>query len=176
MILLLGVWFLFGICLHGAVAKSHFHYLIEFRQGLVTTEVLFLEQDVSLVHCRKLVELIYLEKCNDNEEITNRILCSGATFGSYAPTAVLSSNFPDGRDIFHRGELNLHVLQRHNFTDLMYAGSMDGYTLTLTGGFRLAVFAFLLPFDIGFWRAVSGNVYEVHAIGYRDVVYSLCVH
>ena len=90
MILLLGVWFLLGICLHGAVAKSHIRTVVEFGHGLITTNVLFLEQEVSLVHCRKLVEHIYLEKCIDNEEITIGKLCEGVTFGLYAPTAVLS--------------------------------------------------------------------------------------
>ena len=88
MILHLGVWFLLGICLQGAVAKSHFRNDVEFGQGLITTKLLFLEQEVSLVHCRALVEHVYLEKCIDNEEITNGKLCEGVTFGLYAPTAV----------------------------------------------------------------------------------------
>ena len=176
MILLLGVWFLLGICLQGAVAKSRFRDDVEFGQGLITTKFLFLEQEVSFVPCLKLLEQIYLEKCIANEEITNGILCKAVTFGSYAPTAVWSSIFPDGRGIFHRGELNLQVLQRNNFTDLTYAGSLDGYMITQNDGFRQAVFPFLPYSDFVFWRAVSGNVCEVNAIRYRDVVYSLCVH
>ena len=174
--LLLGIWFLLGICLQGAVAKSHFRTDVEFGQGLITTKLLFLEQEVSLVPCLKLVEHIYLEKCIANEEINNGILCKGVTFGSYASTAVWSSIFPDGRGIFHRGELNLQVLQRNNFTDLTYAGSLDGYMMTQNDGFRQAVFPFLPSSDFLFWRAVSGNVCEVNAIEYRDVVYSLCLH
>ena len=107
---------------------------------------LYLEQEVSLARCRKLVDHIYLEKCIDNEEITNEILCKGVTFGSYSPTAVLSSIFPDGRGIFHGGELNLQVLQRNNFTDLTYAGSLDGYTPTRMTVFdRLCMHFYLLP-------------------------------
>ena len=82
MILLLGVWFLLGICLHGAVAKSHFLSVVEFGQGLITTKVLYLEQEVSLVRCRKLVDHIYLEKCIDNEEITNGILSGKSKNGN----------------------------------------------------------------------------------------------
>ena len=33
MILLLGVWFLLGICLHSAVTKSHFRSVVEFGHG-----------------------------------------------------------------------------------------------------------------------------------------------
>ena len=75
MILLLGVWFLLGICLQGAVAKSHFRNDVEFGQGLITTKLLFLEQEVSLVPRLKLLKQIYLEKCITNEEITDGILC-----------------------------------------------------------------------------------------------------
>ena len=176
MILLLGVWFLLGICLQGGVAKSHFRNDVEFGQGLITTKLLFLEQEVSLVPCLMLLEQIYLEKCIANEEISNGILCKAVTFGSYAPTAVWSSIFPDRRGIFHRGEVNLQLLQRNNFTDLTYAGSLDGYMITQNDGFRQAVFPFLPYSDFVFWPVVSGNVYEVNAIRYRDVVYSLCVH
>ena len=176
MILLLGVWFLLGICLLGAAAKSHFRTDVEFGQGLITTKFLFLEQEVRLVPCLKLVEHIYLEKCIANEEITNGILCKGVTFDSYAPTAVWSSIFPDGRGIFHKGELNLQVSQRNNYTDFTYPGLLDGYMLTQNDGFRQAVFPVLPSSEFVFWRAVPGNVCEVNAIGYRDVVYSLCVH
>ena len=176
MILLLGVWFLLGICLQGAVAKSRFRDDVEFGQGLITTKFLFLEQEVSLVPCLKLLEQIYLEKCIANEETTNGILCKAVTFGSHAPTAVWSSIFPNGRGVFHRGELSLQVFQRNNFTDLTYAGSLDGYIIKQNYGFRQAVFPFLPSSDLVFWRAVSGNVCDVNAIRYRDVVYSLCVH
>ena len=174
MILLLGVWFLLGICLHGAVAKSHIRTVVEFGHGHITTSVLFLEQEVRLVHCRELVEHIYLEICIHNEEITNGKLCEGVTFVLYAPTAVLSSIFPDGRGIFRRGELNLQMVQSNN--DLTYAGSLYGYTSTQTDGFRQAVFSSLPSTSFYFGRAISGNVREVRAIGNRDVVYSLCFH
>ena len=173
--LLLGIWFLLGICLQGAVAKSHFRNEVEFGQGLVTTRFLFLEQEVSLVPCLKLIEQIYLEKCIAYEEIPNGILCEAVTFGLNAPTAVWSSIFPDGRGIFLRGEVNMQLLQRNNFRDLTYAGSLDGYMITQNDGFRQAVFPFLPYSDFVFWPAISGNVCEVNDIRYRDVVYSLCV-
>ena len=163
MILLLGVWFLLGICLHGAVAKSHIRTVVEFGHGHITTNVLFLEQ-VRLVHCRELGEHVYLEICIHNEEITNGKLREEVTFVLYAPTAVLSSIFSDGRGIFRRGELNLQMVQSNNFIDLTYAGSLYGYTSTQIDGFRQVVFSSLPSTSFFFGRAISGNVREVRVI------------